>query len=243
MRGVDRWPELEPTQIGRFGDAATAAVAFLRSTAGHYEVGSDDHYARRALDQALLALVEGNYGIGAVAVVADDVEVREHHARNAMLTGLGVVDHAETRAILAARGGGVAPHAYPRDTNAATRRLPVGVSVYGTLEPCPMCACALTNGGVVRSVSTAMDGELVDVDGMATSGGGSSVLGAKWLLQPYNWRWLQEATGVRFELLDARDPELVALSWRVFAETGREVDQRLARRRLEDRRTGRANDD
>jgi hypothetical protein len=53
-----------------------------------------------------------------------------------MLTGLGVVDHAETRAILAARLGGPPDLAYPRDATSASSQLPVGVSVHGTLEPC-----------------------------------------------------------------------------------------------------------
>jgi tRNA(Arg) A34 adenosine deaminase TadA len=235
MSTEDTWPDLDPEEVAGFGESATATLGFLRTSVGRYELGTDDHFARRALDQALLALIEGNYGIGAVAVVVDEIEVREHHVRNAMLTGLGVVDHAETRAILAARGGGRPQHAYPRATNEATVRLPLGVSVHGTLEPCPMCACALTNGGVVRSVSTVVDGQLVDIDGVATSDGGSSVLGAKWLLQPYNWRWLQEATGVRFELLEPRDRELAELSWRLFADTGHDVDRRLAQRRLGDR--------
>src|SRR5207247_5275569 len=99
--------------------------------------GTDEQYARLALAQALLASREGNYGIGAVAVLVRDRIVREYHARSAMLTGVGVVDHAETRALLALRGGEPPTSHYRLSgtASAAAERL----SVYGTLEPCPLC--------------------------------------------------------------------------------------------------------
>jgi tRNA(Arg) A34 adenosine deaminase TadA len=213
---------------------ARSAAAYLRMTADRYVVGQEEYYARLALEQAVIASSEGNYGIGAIAVVVTDTEVLEYPARNAMLTGLGVVDHAETRAILAARGDALPARRWPRDANAFTAGLPLGTSVYGTLEPCPMCVCALTNGGVVRSVSTVPDGALVQLGEVMTSDGGSTVLGEKWYLQPHNWRWLQQRIGLRFDVAEIEDETLRDLSWRVFVDTARKLDEQVARRALDD---------
>ena len=65
---------------------------YLARTAGTYLPGQPEYYARLALEQALLAHREGNYGIGAVAVVVRGDEIREFPNRNAMFTGTGVVD-------------------------------------------------------------------------------------------------------------------------------------------------------
>ncbi len=88
-----------------------------------------------------------------------------------MVTGTGVIDHAETRALIAAATS-VPDDEYSSNHNADLERLPTGLTVYGTLEPCPMCACTLTNAGAIRSVSNADDGQLVIENGIPSSDGG-----------------------------------------------------------------------
>lgn len=203
---------------------------YLARTAGTYLPGQPEYYARLALEQALLAHREGNYGIGAVAVVVRGDEIREFPNRNAMFTGTGVVDHAETRTLLAVRGQQKATRVYGRDYTKWTRALPEGISIFGTLEPCPMCDCAMINAGAVRSISTVPDGELVMVDGVTCSSGGAMVLGKKKELRPQVWSWIQQTIGLQYSLLETHDTELRKLSRRIFEDYREAVDRRLAAR-------------
>ncbi len=194
-----------------------------------YFPGQDEYYARVALAQALRAFEEGNYGIGAVAIVVSDDHVQEFRERNAMITGVGVVDHAETRALL--RIGKTQPDAtYPRDLNALTNKLPEGVSMYGTVEPCPMCVTTLTNVGAKRSVSTVLDGDLIETaEGFYISSGSASAIGQKAKLQPLLWQRIQNLQVLRFTLLETNDEELKLLSAQIYIETREFIDQELAK--------------
>ncbi len=214
----------------------TAAVAdavrrYLDRTRDAYEPGDPVYYARVALNEALEAFLEDNYGIGAVAVVADESTIREFRGRNAMVSGLGVVDHAETRALLKYMSGSDADAVYPRELNAYTRRVPTGLSVYGTLEPCPMCTVTLTNVGAVRSVSTVLDGRLIRKNGVLISDGGASSIGRKAKLQPQVWQGIQERQGLAFSLLETADTELTSLSADLFLKTREQIDRRLAQKK------------
>lgn len=211
--------------MGSKEDVERQAEDYLRRSDGRYALGTDEHYGRLALAQALNASREGNYGIGAVAVLVGDGTVREYHARSAMVTGLGVVDHAETRALLALRGQESPTSHYPLSDCASAPA--EGLSVYGTLEPCPLCVCAMTNSGVRRSVSTAEDGKLVEEDGVLTSDGSASAIGRKRLLLPRVWRQIQDAAGLTFEVLSTEDADLARLSWEIFAVSRDNIDSRL----------------
>ena len=208
-----------------------AVRRYLTSTDGAYEAGSADYYARLGLQEALAVYLEGNYGIGAVAVLADEESVREFRARNAMMTGLGVVDHAETRAILKYAADHDPDAIYDRGLNEHTRRLPEGLSMYATLEPCPMCAVALTNVGAVQSVSTVMDGRLVKNNEFFVSDGGATVVGGKGQLQPTVWQQIQENQGLSFGLLRTCDRALKSLSADIFLQTREETDRQLGQRK------------
>ncbi len=209
---------------------AAEVAGYLAKSLKFYEVGQHEYYARIALEQAATSLAAGNYGIGAVAVVVGPRRVREFHAQNAMFSGKGVVDHAETRALIDVRSGRSATTSYARKLTRWTQQLPEGISLFGTLEPCPMCACTLTNAGAKLSISTVEDGKLVETDGIKHSDGAANVLDDKGKLQPAVWRQIQRTAGLEFQLLQTEDEELVDLSRRIFESTRQEIDEKLAQR-------------
>jgi tRNA(adenine34) deaminase len=95
-----------------------------------------------ALGEADRATLHGDVPVGCVVVDADDVELaRDHNRREERGDPLA---HAEALAL----------------RTAAERRghwRLDGVTVYVTLEPCPMCAGALVNARVSRVVYGAVD--------------------------------------------------------------------------------------
>lgn len=198
---------------------------YLRSSKRSFERGSDEYYARRALGAALQAFRRGNYGIGAVAVLRENGQAREFIGGNAMVTGSGVIDHAETRAILR-----IAARRKPDDHYDLPPKRIDGLFVYGTLEPCPMCASVLTNAGATRSVSTVLDGALVTDHGYKRSGGAANVVGNKANSQPRVWQQIQQGRGMQFEVLETQDDELQSLSERIFLETREQIDRLLTDR-------------
>jgi tRNA(Arg) A34 adenosine deaminase TadA len=220
---------------------------YLLETEGKYQVGQHEYYAWIALSQALKAFEENNYGIGAVAIQVTEKDIFEYRERNAMVTGLGVVDHAETRALLKLKSGKQPDYKYPRDMNNWTKSLPKGISVFGTLEPCPMCSCTLTNVGAMLSVSTVRDGNLIVTEqGYKISDGAANVIVYKepnvsqeevimdkFKIQPQIWQWIQTAHKLKFEILETTDQELKELSMKIFTETREQIDRQLAERGLQ----------
>lgn len=97
---------------------------------------SDDDFMRLALDEAAAALEHDDVPIGAVAVRSDDVVATARNERE--LRG-DPTAHAEVLVLRAAAEA------------LGTWRLS-GVTVYVTLEPCPMCAGALVLARVDRLV-------------------------------------------------------------------------------------------
>jgi tRNA(adenine34) deaminase len=96
---------------------------------------------REALREADTARARGEVPVGAVAVLAGQIIGRGHNLRE---TARDPSAHAELTAMRAAA-------AY-----LGSWRL-VDVSIYVTLEPCPMCAGALVNARVARLVYGADD--------------------------------------------------------------------------------------
>lgn len=233
---------MSPTTVRPFEPGSGAAVvdevrAYLQSSASRYAIGTDKYYARRALQAALQAFEKGNYGIGAVAVVQDGDRLAEYLGENNMVKGDGVVDHAETRALLRIAAG------EEPDATFETELGPLdtfGIAVFGTLEPCPMSATTISNSGVNVSVSTALDGDLtvetvqsqqshraVRRDYLVSSGA-ANVIGDKVYIQPAIWRRIQQERGLRFELLVDDDPDLTRLSSELFLSTREQIDHALA---------------
>ena len=97
---------------------------------------SDELFMRLALDEAAAALDHDDVPIGAVAVRSGEVVVAARNERE--LRG-DPTAHAEVLALRAAAAA------------IGTWRL-AGVTVYVTLEPCPMCAGALVLARVARLV-------------------------------------------------------------------------------------------
>ena len=200
-------------------------VRYLDASRDVYSRGSLEYFARICLDVALTAYREENYGIGAVAVHFEAGRVREYRGGNRMVTDSGIIDHAETRALLRITRNETPDADYSYDFGPSH-----GLWVFGTLEPCPMCACVMTNAGATRSISTIEDGRLHDEGGYRVSDGAANVLGDKFNTQPAIWRSIQRGRGLEFNILPTADAQLQSLSRRIFEETRVETDQRLTDR-------------
>jgi tRNA(Arg) A34 adenosine deaminase TadA len=207
---------------------------YLNRSEHKFPFGSDEYFARKALELALTSYNEGNYGIGAVVLkVLASGEIQVFHGRNKMVTGENeqkVIGHAETAGIIKVFNRS-RPDALYQKQNELTNQLKTGISCYGTLEPCPMCVSVLTNAGAIRSVSTVQDGESHTVQGIVNSNGAANVIGEKYKTQPDIWQMIQRSRGLTFELLQTNDQDLVMLSSAIFTETREEIDQKLANRR------------
>lgn len=102
----------------------------------------DCRLMERALVQARLAGAGGEVPVGAVVVGIDGTILAE--AGNNCIKASDPSGHAEMRAMRLA------------SASAANYRLP-GVTVYVTLEPCPMCAALLVHARIARLVFGATD--------------------------------------------------------------------------------------
>lgn len=96
---------------------------------------------RAALEQARLALAEGEVPVGAAVVFEGEVVALAHNARER--TG-DPTAHAEMLAL-------------QRAAKRLGRRRLTGCTLYATLEPCPMCAGAAAMAGVSGVVFGAYD--------------------------------------------------------------------------------------
>jgi len=103
---------------------------------------NDEHYMRLAIEEAKSAARRGEVPVGAVLVNADGEVVAK--TGNAPISICDPTGHAE---ILALRDGAYKSNNY---------RLG-GMSLYVTLEPCTMCAGAISNARIGRVVYGASD--------------------------------------------------------------------------------------
>ena len=101
----------------------------------------DEQYMQRALDEARLALKEGEIPIGCVIVCKDRIIARAH---NLTETLCDVTAHAEMQAITAA-------------ANLLGGKYLTDCTLYVTVEPCAMCAGAIGWAQVSRIVYGAAD--------------------------------------------------------------------------------------
>jgi tRNA(adenine34) deaminase len=102
----------------------------------------DSHMMARALIQARMAAARDEVPVGAVVVGADGLVLAE--AGNNCIGAADPSGHAE---MVALRRAAQAVQNY---------RLP-GVTVYVTLEPCPMCAALMVHARIGRLVFGAID--------------------------------------------------------------------------------------
>ena len=96
----------------------------------------DEQYMQRALDEARLALQEGEIPIGAVIVCKDRIIARAH---NLTETLCDVTAHAEMQAITSA-------------ANLLGGKYLTDCTLYVTVEPCTMCAGAIGWAQIPRIV-------------------------------------------------------------------------------------------
>lgn len=219
---------------------------YLQKLGPSLQRGTEPYYAAATLEEALKAFKEGNYGIGSVVIVKWKDKAYEFRGRNAMVTGYGLRDHAEARALeraviyLATLRGkqllsepNTTPNttepdrSYPLDTD-YLKSLTDGLHIYGTLEPCPMCMIMMLNAGVKSSQSLAKDGELKMVNGHEISDGGATATDDKFPTNPALWQFFRDKQGLRFTLYD-KDPQLADFGRRIFLETRQQISDFLAK--------------
>jgi tRNA(Arg) A34 adenosine deaminase TadA len=211
--------------------------------------GTEEFYALGSLEQALKAFNEGNYGIGSVVLLKWRGKVYEFRDRNAMVTGYGLRDHAEARALDRAvvllsglKGRTIAETerarvmnrpeedvSYAVDTD-YLRGLADGLHVYGTLEPCPMCMLMMINVAVKTSISLAKDGELETLPDRVFSNGAAMATDEKFKYAPKVWQQIRDVQGLRFTLYEG-DRLLRELGLKIFSETRERIDQMLAQQK------------
>lgn len=127
------------------------------------DVSNDEKMMRRALDEAKRAAASGEAPIGAVLVGADGGIIAA--AGNAPVSAHDPTAHAEIRAL---REAGRSLGNYRLN----------GTTLYVTLEPCAMCAGAISHARIERLVFAAEDPK-----------GGAVIHGPKFFEQPTcNWR-------------------------------------------------------
>lgn len=98
----------------------------------------NERFMRHALEQARLALEDGEFPVGCV-LVRDNAIIRSGRRRNSEGAGSNEIDHAEMVAL--------------RSLLAEHPALDCqGVTVYSTMEPCLMCYTTLLLSGVRRFV-------------------------------------------------------------------------------------------
>lgn len=100
------------------------------------QLKKDEYYMQRALDEARMALTEGEIPIGAVVVCRDRIIARAH---NLTETLTDVTAHAEMQVITAA-------------ANMLGGKYLTDCTLYVTVEPCVMCAGAIGWAQIPRIV-------------------------------------------------------------------------------------------
>ena len=100
------------------------------------QLKKDEYYMQRALDEARMALNEGEIPIGAVVVCRDRIIARAH---NLTETLTDVTAHAEMQVITAA-------------ANMLGGKYLTDCTLYVTVEPCVMCAGAIGWAQIPRIV-------------------------------------------------------------------------------------------
>jgi tRNA(adenine34) deaminase len=106
-----------------------------------FSIFSDEHYMRKALEQAQIAYEMGEIPVGAI-VVSDNQIIAKAHNRTEQLTD--VTAHAEIIAITAA-------------AEYLGAKYLTDCTLYVSLEPCPMCAGALAWAQIGKVVYGAVD--------------------------------------------------------------------------------------
>jgi tRNA(Arg) A34 adenosine deaminase TadA len=218
---------------------------YLRKVSSSLKRGTEQYYAVEALRQAATAFREGNYGIGSIVLLKWKDTIYEYRARNAMVSGYGLRDHAEARGLDRAivlyaklQGKEISPaeardiqneradDIYPADT-AFLSSLKDGLHVYGTLEPCPMCMVMMLNVAVKSSKSLAKDGVLRMTNGRCISDGAALATAEKFSGAPMVWQAIRQGQGLTFSLYKD-DKRLSDLALRIFLETRKGIDEKLA---------------
>ncbi len=125
------------------------------------DLDGDAYFIREAVREACIAALEGNYGVGAVIVHNGKIVARGRNELGNTSNPMFHVAHAEIKAL--------EDYHIKVDHN---DRNPEEVCVYTTLEPCPMCTCAIFNAGVKKVLAGSVDewgGQMISNQGNLVS--------------------------------------------------------------------------
>ena len=160
----------------------------LRTIVDSFDIqGKDQRMMVQAIHEACNAALEGNYGIG--AVLADgcgNVVARGHNTLGDSQNPWVHVAHAEINAIAD----------YHTKFELGDRDYD-SLTLYSTLEPCPMCTCAIFNARIPLILFGAVDEP-------------AGVMHSHPKSFPPLWNMLIEREGIRFKL--AQIPEEIRIA-------------------------------
>lgn len=163
----------------------------------------DSYFMREAVREACQAALVGNYGIGAVVGKNGSVLTRGQNRLGNVEDPMFHVRHAEMDAI----------DRYHRHVS-PEQRVPHELTMYTTLEPCPMCTIGMWNAGIRTAVVGTPDpwtGQLIShPDKM-----------------PPFWLTLLQDAGTKHRLAEISD-ELRKACNRIFLITKEALDKSLA---------------
>jgi tRNA(Arg) A34 adenosine deaminase TadA len=191
---------------------------------------SEEQYVAMSAFEAILALVKGNYGIGAVYSIKKDDEEFLISGQNGLFTKGFAFEHAEHSAMhnVVDFAKGNIPAG---STVIASRKLDKPVKetesrLITSLEPCAMCLLGSLNH--LGQVGTAFKGITIGHDDV---GAGSAIHGREEELRPV-WQFIYKAAaekGFDVRLAQFQNPEHTELLRRVFEDTREEIDLRLGK--------------
>jgi cytosine deaminase len=111
------------------------------------ELEGESSFMREAVLEACQAALDGNYGIGAVVVKDSGIIARGKNGLMETNNPLRHISHAEMMALYDMH----TTHPHLNGENLA------GVTMYTTLEPCPMCTVGMFNAGIRNSKVGSID--------------------------------------------------------------------------------------
>lgn len=207
---------------------------FTERASKEFVLGSPEYFLNLALKEAVAAVRGGNYGVGAVVLLKKGEIVHVFKAQNGMITGPGIMDHAETRGLVEAasfndhwfnhqQSQGDVPksnfHLSSHD-HPYLDSLTEGLHVIGTLEPCPMCMSYAIEANIGTSISGCLDGGTEKQHVEMPTGTGMGAM-SKWGILPLVMARILKSQGVNWSSIELRNQNVPDRPFIILKEYGR----------------------